>query len=177
MSIIAWWLSVELIILFSISRLNPPLPKGYFGNQVQPAIVTLNSNDVKQKTLCEIAKLVRQRLQFCMDDKTVRQNLEWIRTQLKNGISSIKLTPNWDMTSNRHFQQTSWAQYPLYSTDFFGLGGPIWVDQYAPICCPGFVVILPAPPSVSGGGRIVNIASLCIISIHPNLLYFPTFAF
>ncbi|CAL5376387.1 unnamed protein product [Camellia sinensis] len=102
------------------SRLQPPLPKWYFGCTVLPVVTTLTSGDIVSKPLGYTAEKLREVIERVTD--------EYIRSCfvfLKNEPDLSKFRYNHTVGSsqgafygNPNMSITNWTRLPLYGMDF-----------------------------------------------------------
>lgn len=120
------------------SRLNPPLPKGYFGNVIFTATPMAIAGDLMGKSLSYGANQIRQTLAR-MDNDYLRSALDYLELQpdlsaLVRGAHTFR-TPNLGITS--------WVRLPIHDADF-GWGRPIFMGP-AGVPFEGLATVLPSP--------------------------------
>ncbi|KAL7193504.1 hypothetical protein ACSBR2_025171 [Camellia fascicularis] len=100
------------------SRLQPPLPKGYFGCTALPVVTTTTSGDIVSKPLSYTAEKLREVIKKVTD--------EYIRSY----FVFLKNEPNLSMFGafygNPNISITDWTRLPLYGVDF-GWGKEIYM--------------------------------------------------
>ncbi|GMN20072.1 hypothetical protein TIFTF001_045275 [Ficus carica] len=103
------------------SRLQPPLPDGYFGNVNFRAVSIAVVGDLKSKPLSYAASRIHETL-VRMDNDYLRSSVDYLE-QLPE-ISAAAYAPQMHMSPN--FTITSWVRFPSYDTDF-GWGRPVYM--------------------------------------------------
>eukprot|EP00249_Psilotum_nudum_P019409 c27240_g1_i1 orf=429-1781(-) len=131
------------------SRLNPPLPEGYFGNVIFTATPMAFSGDLVSKPLYYAANQIRKALAR-MDNEYLRSAVDYLQLQpdlrkLVRGAHTFK-SPNLGITS--------WVRLPIYDADF-GWGRPIFMGPAA-IPYEGLAFVLPS--STNDGSVTVSLA-------------------
>eukprot|EP00250_Pteridium_aquilinum_P010584 c19494_g1_i1 orf=188-1603(+) len=126
------------------TRLQPPLPCGYFGNVIFTASPIAQVGELESKPLSLGAQRIRDALAR-MDDEYLRSALDYLQLQpsldaLVRGAHTFR-TPNLGITS--------WTRMPIHECDF-GWGRPIFMGP-AGIPFEGLAYII---PSASGDGGI-----------------------
>jgi len=116
-------------------RLNPPLPKNYFGYATFPTVTkTCSFDDVVNKPLCYVVGKVREAIEK-VNDEYVRSVLDHVANQKDMNLLRDKFynfaRRNGQFGGDPNFYVYSWTNFPFYETDF-GWGKP---DCLAP----GFV--------------------------------------
>lgn len=136
------------------TRLQPPLPLGYFGNVIFTATPLARACELESNPLSLGAQRIRSALAR-MDDEYLRSALDYLQLQpnleaLVRGAHTFR-TPNLGITS--------WTRLPIHECDF-GWGRPIFMGP-AGIPYEGLAYLLPSP---SGDGGIS--VSLALASHH-----------
>ncbi|XP_057430173.1 hydroxycinnamoyl-CoA:piscidic acid hydroxycinnamoyltransferase-like [Lotus japonicus] len=111
------------------SRLNPPLPRNYFGNALAVALTpTCFARDVLLNPLRYGARKIREAVELLKDDY-VRSQLDFIRCQER--LDSIRASyldrgeaKNAPFYGNPNLTIVSWMSMPVYEADF-GWGKPV----------------------------------------------------
>lgn len=112
----------ELKLYISVdgrTRLQPPLPRGYFGNAVFYATVVATAGELESDTLKVTANRIREAMAR-MDDEYLRSALDYLESRLvASPTTPIRQTYHYpNLTAN------SWARFNTLDTDF-GWGRPI----------------------------------------------------
>ncbi|MCO5606787.1 hypothetical protein L7F22_060977 [Adiantum nelumboides] len=131
------------------SRLQPPLPAGYFGNVIFTATPMARVWELDRSPLSEGAQRIREALER-MDDRYLRSALDYLELQpnleaLVRGAHTF-CTPNLGITS--------WTRLPIHDSDF-GWGRPIFMGP-AGIPFEGLAFVLPS--SSGDGGLSISLA-------------------
>ncbi|KAH7688288.1 shikimate O-hydroxycinnamoyltransferase protein [Dioscorea alata] len=114
------------------TRLRPPLPPGYIGNVIFPAVITAISGEVVSENLETVAARFHNTISR-LDDKHLRSAIDWL--ELQEDVTKIGRWvgefPGTDLSI------TSWTRLPLYGADF-GWGPPVYMGPamllYAGLC-------------------------------------------
>ncbi|XVF65896.1 hypothetical protein PTKIN_Ptkin09bG0287600 [Pterospermum kingtungense] len=120
------------------SRLNPPVPPGYFGNVIFGATTIAHAGDLRSEPFTETMKRVHRLLkQF--NDEYMRSAIDYIEkapdlSKLVRGAHTFRC-PNLNVNS--------WVWLPIYDADF-GWGRPIFMGP-ANVVQEGKIYILPSP--------------------------------
>lgn len=101
------------------SRMNPPLSSDYFGNVNYWVTVKDKVNNLLTSSLDEVAGLIRAKVQQVTEEQIDLVN-HWIAQQ----SNKAAIQPGFSHFLGDDFAMTSWAQFPIYKTDF-GLGQPV----------------------------------------------------
>ncbi|XP_059640775.1 shikimate O-hydroxycinnamoyltransferase-like [Cornus florida] len=120
------------------SRLEPPLPPGYFGNVIFNATPIAVAGDLQSKPLWHAASRIHDAL-VRMDNNYLRSALDYLELQpdlkpLVRGAHTFRC-PNLGITS--------WARLPIHDADF-GWGRPIFMGPGG-IAYEGLAFVLPSP--------------------------------
>ncbi|KAI5061996.1 hypothetical protein GOP47_0022535 [Adiantum capillus-veneris] len=131
------------------SRLQPPLPAGYFGNVIFTATPMVQACELDKSPLGVGAQRIREALAR-MDDEYLRSALDYLELQpnleaLVRGAHTFR-TPNLGITS--------WTRLPIHDSDF-GWGCPIFMGP-AGIPFEGLAFVLPSPHR--DGGLSISLA-------------------
>lgn len=134
------------VIIDGRSRLQPPLPPGYFGNAVFKATHIdlsgkIGSNPLKY-VVCKVHEAVAR-----MDDEYLRSAIDYLEVEGGLGPNArgtgLYKSPNLGITS--------WARLPFYDVDF-GWGRPFYMGLGA-VPAEGHLIVMPTPPN-DGGLRL-----------------------
>lgn len=145
------------------ARLNPPLPRGYFGNVLFTSTVTKLCGEIQSNPLKDTIEKIHEALKR-MDDEYLRSALDLLEVQpdltaMMRGANTFKC-PNLNVVS--------WMKLPIHDADF-GWGRPIYMGP-ASVVFEGMGYILPSP---SNDGILWLI--ICLEANHmqlfQNLLY------
>ncbi|KAM6586062.1 hypothetical protein CsatB_013064 [Cannabis sativa] len=120
------------------SRLQPPLPPGYFGNVIFTSTPLAVAGDLMSKPTWYAASRIHDAL-VRMDNEYLRSALDFLEVQpnlsaLVRGAHTFKC-PNLGITS--------WVRLPIHDADF-GWGRPIFMGPGG-IFCEGLAFTLPSP--------------------------------
>ncbi|GAV71453.1 Transferase domain-containing protein [Cephalotus follicularis] len=120
------------------SRLQPPLPPGYFGNVIFTATPIAMAGDLISKPIWYAASQIHDAL-VRMDNNYLRSALDYLELQpdlsaLVRGSHTFKC-PNLGITS--------WSRLPIHDADF-GWGRPIFMGPGG-IAYEGLSFVLPSP--------------------------------
>ncbi|KAK4410663.1 Shikimate O-hydroxycinnamoyltransferase [Sesamum angolense] len=120
------------------SRLQPPLPPGYFGNVIFTATPIAVSGDLTSKPVWNAASKIHDALAR-MDNDYLRSALDYLELQpdlkaLVRGAHTFRC-PNLGITS--------WVRLPIHDADF-GWGRPIFMGPGG-IAYEGLSFVLPSP--------------------------------
>ncbi|KAF5749499.1 shikimate O-hydroxycinnamoyltransferase-like [Tripterygium wilfordii] len=125
------------------SRLNPPLPRGYSGNAICKARLSVLAREIQSGPLIETVKRIRQTIKR-MDDDYLRSVIDYLEVQKDLNVVRVTHGSNFKYP-NLHV--VSWARLPIYDADF-GWGRPVFMGP-ASIYFEGAAFILPSP--INGG--------------------------
>ncbi|KAL5058960.1 hypothetical protein RYX36_030564 [Vicia faba] len=109
------------------NRLNPPLPKKYFGNATFPTVTQVCSfDDIVHKPLCYVVGKVREAIEK-VNDEYVRSALDYVGNQKDMSLLRDKFYKfdrrNVLMGGDPNLYVVGWSNFPFYETDF-GWGKP-----------------------------------------------------
>ncbi|KAH6834068.1 hypothetical protein C2S53_013355 [Perilla frutescens var. hirtella] len=102
------------------NKLNPPLPKNYFGNALIRVEVIDKSGSLLSNTVGAAAKKIREAVEK-VSDETVRAYLDYLKGLPDVGIfRSLDNNgrPKGNFFGNPNLAMVSWTALPLYGTDF-----------------------------------------------------------
>ncbi|XP_050369604.1 shikimate O-hydroxycinnamoyltransferase-like [Argentina anserina] len=132
------------------TRLQPPLPPGYFGNVIFRAAATAIAGDLISKPVSYAASCIHNAV-VRMDDDYLRSALDYLELQQRH-LDLVSLAHGTHVRCP-NLGITSWFQLPLYDADF-GWGRPIFMGR-AGIPSEGKAYMI---PSATNDGSL----SLCI---------------
>ncbi|XP_059637692.1 hydroxycinnamoyl-CoA:piscidic acid hydroxycinnamoyltransferase-like [Cornus florida] len=102
------------------NRLEPPLPKLYFGNAVTRAAALAISGEIVSKPLCYASNKIREAIDK-MSDEYLRSYLAFVRSQEDlsryRNFHTVGCTQG-AFYGNPNLEITSWATLPVYGADF-----------------------------------------------------------
>ncbi|MED6133054.1 hypothetical protein PIB30_024733 [Stylosanthes scabra] len=140
------------------SKVNPPLPKNYFGNALASTVTsTCCVGDIISEPLGYTAKKIREAVERVSNDEYIRSQLEYVAGQ--EGMDTIR-TPflekgvynaNVSFYGNPNIFLISWTRMPFYEADF-GWGKP---DYFGPTGVSPFDIGIVAPSPDEDGSDIV----------------------
>ncbi|KAK1587794.1 hypothetical protein Q3G72_016897 [Acer saccharum] len=118
------------------SRLNPPLPPGFFGNAIFSATSTALAGDIQSEPLIDTVGRIYEAVKR-IDDDYIRSALDYLQVQpdlapLSRGAQTFKC-PNLNVNS--------WSRLPMYDADF-GWGRPVFTGPPS-VVLEGMCFILP----------------------------------
>lgn len=120
------------------SRLQPPLPPGYFGNVIFTATPLAVAGDLVSKPTWYAASRIHDALSR-MDNEYLRSALDYL--ELQPNLSALVRGPHTFRCPNLGI--TSWVRLPIHDADF-GWGRPIFMGPGG-IFCEGLAFTLPSP--------------------------------
>ncbi|GMI70536.1 hydroxycinnamoyl-CoA shikimate/quinate hydroxycinnamoyl transferase [Hibiscus trionum] len=141
------------------SRLNPPLPKGYFGNVIFIAAVVTQA-----EPFTETLKRIHERLKK-INDEYLRSALDYIK-QVSDLISTLARGPHTFRCPNLAIN--SWMLLPIYDADF-GWGRPVYMGPEN-VIQEGKIVILPSPTN-DGSSSVVTCLETSHVKLFEKFLY------
>ncbi|KAK9905121.1 hypothetical protein M0R45_000457 [Rubus argutus] len=107
------------------TRLQPPLPPGYFGNVIFVATTTALAGDLISRPIRYAASCIRNALER-MDDEYLRSTLDYLELQpLRDRTSAFARGAHY---RSPNLAITSWVTLPLYDADF-GWGRPAFMGR------------------------------------------------
>ncbi|KAL3848873.1 hypothetical protein ACJIZ3_010755 [Penstemon smallii] len=120
------------------TRLQPPLPRGYYGNVIFPNRRVALSGEIQSKPLKHVVSIIHDAI-IQMNNDYLRSTIDYLELQpdliaLAIGDHTYKC-PNLGINS--------WVRLPIYDADF-GWGKPVYMGPGA-IPCEGKITILPSP--------------------------------
>ncbi|KFK28856.1 hypothetical protein AALP_AA7G057400 [Arabis alpina] len=127
------------------SIMEPPLPEGYYGNAVVPALVALTARELSKSPLSRVVRLIKDMKREALDKRYVLGKLSEMETRIK-----VMAWPN--RIGIETMLLSDWRQIGL---QYDGLVNIIpLISMTRPFIC----VLLPASkadPGMSGGVRLV----------------------
>ncbi|KAM7505302.1 hypothetical protein LguiB_004206 [Lonicera macranthoides] len=100
-----------LLMVDGRSRLNPPLPEGYFGNSVVSAHILCSAREVIEKPLSDTMILVKEAIGM-ITDKYIRSTIDYLEvTRAKSSLAATVFISSWSRLS--------------FNTTDFGWGVPV----------------------------------------------------
>ncbi|KAJ3684436.1 hypothetical protein LUZ61_013600 [Rhynchospora tenuis] len=132
------------------SRLNPPLPDGYFGNVIFTATPIAKAGEVASSAQAAAGKI--QETMARMDNEYMKSALDYL--ELQPDLSKLIKGPHTFRCPNIGI--TSWSRLPIHDADF-GWGRPIFMGPGG-IAYEGLAYVLPSP--VGDGSQSVAISLL-----------------
>ncbi|KAF5725882.1 shikimate O-hydroxycinnamoyltransferase-like [Tripterygium wilfordii] len=133
------------------SRLNPPLPRGYFGNAILKARLPVLAGEVKSEPLIQTVERVHIAIKR-MDDDYARSVVDYLELQPDINLMRVPAAFKYP---NLHV--ASWTKLPIYDADF-GWGRPIYMGR-ATINIQGVAYILPSPVNDGSLALIIGLES------------------
>ncbi|XP_004493180.1 spermidine hydroxycinnamoyl transferase-like [Cicer arietinum] len=151
-------------------RLNPPLPKNYFGNATFPTVTkTCSFDDVVHKPLGNVVGKVREAVEK-MNDEYVRSVLDYIANEKDMNLLKDRF---YNFAKNKgqfggdpNLYVVGWTNFPFYENDF-GWGKP---DYLVPgiINSDGIGKAFVVDEGVGGGGGFL--VTVCLQPLHLDAL-------
>ncbi|AET03780.1 shikimate/quinate hydroxycinnamoyltransferase [Medicago truncatula] len=130
------------------SRLQPPLPLGYFGNVIFSTTPIALASDLISKPTWYAASRIHNAL-LRMDDEYMKSAIDYL--ELQHDIRAIPRNPN---VKCPNLAIISWAKFPIYDADF-GWGRPIFMGPGADFDGQCFII-----PSSTNDGSLSVVISL-----------------
>lgn len=131
------------------SRLNPPLPSGYFGNVLFFTTPIALSGDIISKPLIYTAEKIHEAIKR-VDDKYLRSALAYLEhkdpTTIKHGTETY---------TSPGFKLNSWMRLPIYDSDF-GWGRPISMTR-TKINYEGKAYFVPSPTNDGSASLVISL--------------------
>ncbi|KAK1589481.1 hypothetical protein Q3G72_034556 [Acer saccharum] len=139
------------------SRLNPPLPPGFFGNAIFSATSTALAGDIQSEPLIDTVGRIYEAVKR-IDDDYIRSALDYLQVQpdlapLSRGAHTFKC-PNLNVNS--------WSRLPMHDADF-GWGRPVYTGPPS-VVLEGMCFIL--PKSTNDGSLSL---AICLETSHMQL--------
>ncbi|KAK0595170.1 hypothetical protein LWI29_004229 [Acer saccharum] len=145
------------------SRLDPPLPDGYFGNVLFSSTSVALSSDLKSEPLSNTAVRIQKALKQ-MDNEYLRSALDYL--QMQTDLTPLIRRPNAFRSPNLNIN--SWVRLPVHDADF-GWGRPVFMGP-ASVLYEGTVYVLPSPTDDGSLSLIVRLEA-CHMQLFHKLLY------
>ena len=133
------------------SRLQPPVPPGYFGNMHFVASLTVTTGDIKSKPLRYVVDCIHKTLVH-MDNDYLRSTIDYL--ELQPNVSALKRSAYMFMSPNLVI--TSWVRLGNYDADF-GWGRPVFMGPGGAQMFEGKSYIL---PNASDDGSLFVVITL-----------------
>ncbi|KAM6552708.1 hypothetical protein CsatB_013470 [Cannabis sativa] len=126
------------VVVDGRSRLQPPLPPGYFGNAIFTTTTKVKAGDLVQSKSWYASKQIHSTLKR-IDDSYLRSALDYL--ELQPDISALSRGSHTFRSPNLGIN--SWIRLPFYEANF-GWGRPIYVGP-ATILYDGITYLLSSP--------------------------------
>ncbi|GMI93053.1 hydroxycinnamoyl-CoA shikimate/quinate hydroxycinnamoyl transferase [Hibiscus trionum] len=120
------------------SKLNPPLPPGFFGNAIFIAALVTQAGDLKTESFPDTVKRINEGLNR-INDEYLRSALDY--TEKVSDLSALVRGAHTFRCPN--LSVNTWVRLPMYDADF-GWGRPIYMGP-ANVVQEGKTIILPSP--------------------------------
>ncbi|XP_008237042.1 PREDICTED: shikimate O-hydroxycinnamoyltransferase-like [Prunus mume] len=149
------------------SRLQPPLPAGFFGNVSFRTEHIAAAGDIQSKPTWYAASCIHNALAR-MDNNYLRSALDYLDLELQTPCLSqppVGLRPIW----SPHLQINTWMRLPIHDADF-GWGRPIFIGPARAYPWDGMALLL---PSATNDGSL----SLIITLQSEHMKSFPVFLY
>ncbi|KAI4307568.1 hypothetical protein L6164_030739 [Bauhinia variegata] len=146
------------------NRMNPPLPKNYFGNAILRTVTpTCLTGDIISKPLSYAAQNIREAINK-LTEEYLRSQLDFLTSQpqldwLKNPLRLVELPAEEQCLGNPNIIIGCWMSMPVYDADF-GWGKPVYMGP-GPLDADGDIIIIPA---ATGDGSYV--IAICLQTDH-----------
>ncbi|XP_039067391.1 shikimate O-hydroxycinnamoyltransferase-like isoform X1 [Hibiscus syriacus] len=145
------------------SKLDPPLPEGYFGNVIFMAAQIARAGDLRTEPFIDTVKRINERLKV-INDEYLRSSLDYLEkvsdlSALVRGHHTCRC-PNLNIVS--------WIYLPLYDADF-GWGRPLYMGP-ANVVHEGKFYIIPSPDN-DGTMSLVTRLETSHMKLFEQLLY------
>ncbi|KAL4388884.1 hypothetical protein GQ457_09G004760 [Hibiscus cannabinus] len=145
------------------SKLNPPLPAGYFGNVIFVTSEITRAGDLETESFVDTVRRIHGGLKQ-INDEYLRSALDY--TEKVSDLSTLVRGPHTFRCPN--LVVNSWLRFPFYDADF-GWGRPIYVGP-ANVVQEGINLLLPSP-SNDGSLFLVTRLETCHMELFEKLLY------
>ncbi|KAK7329762.1 hypothetical protein VNO77_23941 [Canavalia gladiata] len=146
----------------SRSRMQPPLPEGYFGNATLVVVATSVAGDLVSKSLGYAASRIREAIEK-VTDEYVRSGIEFLKKQEDltkyQDIHHAVGCDNGPFYGNPNLGVVSWLTLPIYGIDF-GWGKEVYMGPGSHDF-DGDSLLLPGP---DGDGSLL--IALCLQVVH-----------
>ncbi|XP_050215145.2 shikimate O-hydroxycinnamoyltransferase-like [Mercurialis annua] len=119
------------------SRLDPKLPRNYFGNVSFPTTAIALCEELLSESLQDTAERIRKSVKK-MDDEYLRSAIDFLG--VLDDLTPVMRGPDACRCPNLHI--ISWMWLPFYEADF-GMGKPIYVRPANPLEGKGYVIPTP----------------------------------
>ncbi|GJV09303.1 shikimate O-hydroxycinnamoyltransferase-like protein [Tanacetum coccineum] len=121
------------------ARLQPPLPRGYFGNAVFTTTAIATAGELKSNPSWYAASKIHDAL-VKMNDDYLRSAIDYLELQptLKTLVRDAQIC------NYTNLEITSWARLPIHDADF-GWGRPIFMGPGGVAPEAGLSIVLPSP--------------------------------
>ncbi|KAK8664476.1 hypothetical protein V6N13_084265 [Hibiscus sabdariffa] len=145
------------------SKLNPPLPAGYFGNVIFVTSEITRAGDLETESFVDTVRRIHGGLKQ-INDEYLRSALDY--TEKVSNLSTLVRGPHTFRCPN--LVVNSWLRFPFYGADF-GWGRPIYVGPVN-VVQEGINLLLPSP-SNDGSLFLVTRLETCHMELFEKLLY------
>ncbi|CAG8647286.1 2919_t:CDS:2, partial [Dentiscutata heterogama] len=115
-------LNTEVLCSFALNgrdKLNPPIPKSYYGNVVFAVNVRMLVSQLINGTPSSIAPQIRKAVTD-VNESHIRSIIDWVEQQPDKSL--IQVTAEYD---GKYFGGSSWAKFQKHDLIDFGDGTPI----------------------------------------------------
>ncbi|CAM0913414.1 unnamed protein product [Alopecurus aequalis] len=130
------------------SRVDPPLPRGYFGNAIFRASAAAKAGDVASGPLSAVSEKVTGATAR-LDDEYVRSLVDYLEVKLQGAGDAAGLRKGEWVMPETDLWVISWQGLPIYDANF-GWGRPVFMGR-ACLQFSGLVYLVPGP---DGDGRL-----------------------
>ncbi|KAL3848836.1 hypothetical protein ACJIZ3_010718 [Penstemon smallii] len=131
------------------TRLQPPLPQGYYGNVIFPNRHVALSGEIQSKPLKHVVSIIHDAI-IQMNNDYMRSTIDYLELQ----PDLLALAIGDDTYRCPNLGINSWVRLPIYDADF-GWGKPVYMGPGA-IPCEGKITMLPSP--ISDGSLLLSLS-------------------
>ncbi|XP_071707631.1 shikimate O-hydroxycinnamoyltransferase-like [Rutidosis leptorrhynchoides] len=123
------------------TRLQPPLPPGYFGNVIFTTAPVAMAGEIQSNHISYGAGVIHDAL-VKMNDDYLRSAIDYL--ELQPNLNIKKLLPEAQKLKCFNVKVTSWLTLPIHDADF-GWGPPVFMGPGRSAMAEGKSILLPSP--------------------------------